>query len=302
MTVNLYLGDCLEVMPTLEADSVDSIVTDPPYGYDFMGKNWDHGVPGEHFWREALRVAKPGAHLLAFGGTRTFHRLACAIEDAGFEIRDTVMWVYGSGFPKSCDISKQIDKQEYNTWNGISKAIDNISELSILEAWKEYSSNAKSAGLTFRKSETETGTNTPKNVFAHGNVVLSVSQEKSSAAAILAELSSSVLPLYVAENTPSVLASAEVITEPSLSHARFAGEASESPRVNQDTITSIARCDVKESLRERATTIIRADEALMIWLGSNKSSRQAATNALCAALTDDLKRIILSQSDRKSVV
>lgn len=94
-------GDCREVMPTLCAESVDSIVTDPPYGLCFMGKAWDHGVPGVEFWIEALRVAKPGAHLLAFGGTRTYHRLACAIEDAGWEIRDCVMWVYGSGFPKS---------------------------------------------------------------------------------------------------------------------------------------------------------------------------------------------------------
>jgi len=107
---DLHLGDCLEVMPTLAADSVDSIVSDPPYGLSFMGKGWDHGVPGQSFWAEALRVAKPGAHLLAFGGTRTYHRLACAIEDAGWEIRDCVMWVYGSGFPKSHDVSKAIDK------------------------------------------------------------------------------------------------------------------------------------------------------------------------------------------------
>jgi site-specific DNA-methyltransferase (adenine-specific) len=97
----LIQGDCLDAMPALESESVDSIVTDPPYGLSFMGKDWDHGVPGEHFWREAIRVAKPGAHLLAFGGTRMFHRLAVAIEDAGWEIRDTLMWVYGSGFPKS---------------------------------------------------------------------------------------------------------------------------------------------------------------------------------------------------------
>jgi site-specific DNA-methyltransferase (adenine-specific) len=96
-------------MATMADNSVDAIVTDPPYGLSFMGKNWDHGVPGEAFWREALRVAKPGAHLLAFGGTRTFHRLAVAIEDAGWEIRDCVMWVYGSGFPKSLDVSKAID-------------------------------------------------------------------------------------------------------------------------------------------------------------------------------------------------
>lgn len=104
-------GDCVDVMrSTLDADSVDAIVTDPPYGLEFMGKGWDHGVPGVEFWIEALRVAKPGAHLLAFGGTRTFHRLACAIEDAGWELRDTIMWVYGSGFPKSLDVSKAIDK------------------------------------------------------------------------------------------------------------------------------------------------------------------------------------------------
>ncbi|KKL65189.1 hypothetical protein LCGC14_2157460 [marine sediment metagenome] len=102
----LIHGDCLEILPTLDADSMDSCVTDPPYGINFMSKNWDHGVPGEHFWREVLRVLKPGAHLLTFGGTRTYHRLACAIEDAGFEIRDCLMWVYGSGFAKGLNISK----------------------------------------------------------------------------------------------------------------------------------------------------------------------------------------------------
>ena len=103
-------GDCLDEMARLGADSIDAIVTDPPYGLSFMDKEWDHGVPGEHFWREALRVAKPGAHLLAFGGTRTYHRLACAIEDAGWEVRDCLGWLYGQGFPKSLDVSKAIDK------------------------------------------------------------------------------------------------------------------------------------------------------------------------------------------------
>jgi DNA modification methylase len=107
----VHHGDCREVMRTLDPESIDSIVTDPPYGLSFMGKGWDHGVPGVEFWTEALRVAKPGAHLLAFGGTRTYHRLAVAIEDAGWEIRDCVMWVYGSGFPKSHDVSKAIDRE-----------------------------------------------------------------------------------------------------------------------------------------------------------------------------------------------
>jgi DNA modification methylase len=103
-------GDCFDVLKNIPDSSIDLILTDPPYGLSFMGKNWDHGVPGVQFWIEALRVAKPGAHLFAFGGTRTFHRLAVAIEDAGWEIRDTIMWVYGSGFPKSHDVSKAIDK------------------------------------------------------------------------------------------------------------------------------------------------------------------------------------------------
>jgi predicted RNA methylase len=109
--VKLYQGDCLEILPTLEANSVDTIITDPPYGLTFMGKDWDKGVPGEAFWRAALRVAKPGAILMAFGGTRTYHRLMVAIEDAGWEIRDCMMWLYGSGFPKSMAIDKAIDKK-----------------------------------------------------------------------------------------------------------------------------------------------------------------------------------------------
>ena len=108
--MQLHNGDCLDVMRAMDANSVDTVVCDPPYGLSFMGKNWDHGVPGVAFWQAALQVAKPGAMLLAFGGTRTHHRLMVAIEDAGWEIRDVIMWVYGSGFPKSHDISKGIDK------------------------------------------------------------------------------------------------------------------------------------------------------------------------------------------------
>jgi DNA modification methylase len=99
--VRLMLGDCLVRLRELPDNSVDACVTDPPYGLSFMGKAWDKGVPSADVWREVLRVLKPGGHLLAFAGTRTQHRMACAIEDAGFEIRDMIAWVYGSGFPKS---------------------------------------------------------------------------------------------------------------------------------------------------------------------------------------------------------
>lgn len=149
-SVTLWHGDCLDVLRTLPDNSVDSVVTDPPYGLEFMGKAWDsfgkdtsngyreaprindrsgEGFPGhrgaavnsfqagapfqrwcEQWAAECLRVLKPGGHLLAFGGTRTWHRLACAVEDAGFEVRDSIAWLYGSGFPKSLDVSKAIDK------------------------------------------------------------------------------------------------------------------------------------------------------------------------------------------------
>ncbi len=117
--IELLEGDCLEVMPTLAESSIDSIITDPPYGLSFMGKEWDHGIPGVPFWTAALRVAKPGAMLMAFGGTRTWHRLAVAIEDAGWEIRDTICWLYGSGFPKSLDVGKAIDLRK--DWAGLQR-------------------------------------------------------------------------------------------------------------------------------------------------------------------------------------
>ena len=112
MTDALLKGDCLELLPALPDNSIDSIVTDPPYELGFMGKAWDNsGIAyNVELWSECLRVLKPGGHLLAFGGSRTYHRLACAVEDAGFEVRDQIMWLYGSGFPKSLDVSKAIDK------------------------------------------------------------------------------------------------------------------------------------------------------------------------------------------------
>jgi site-specific DNA-methyltransferase (adenine-specific) len=105
----LLEGDCLELLRTLDDCSVDAVVTDPPYSLRFMGRAWDYDVPGVEVWVECLRVLKPGGHLLAFAGTRTQHRMAAGIEDAGFEIRDMIMWAYGSGFPKSMDVSKAMD-------------------------------------------------------------------------------------------------------------------------------------------------------------------------------------------------
>lgn len=109
--ITLYHGNCFDVLKALEANSIDSCVTDPPYGLSFMGKSWDYDVPKKEIWQEVLRVLKPGGHLLAFFGSRTYHRGVVQIEDAGFEVRDQIMWLYGSGFPKSHDVSKAIDKE-----------------------------------------------------------------------------------------------------------------------------------------------------------------------------------------------
>lgn len=112
MNYVIHNENCLNAMRKMPSNSIDSIVTDPPYGLKFMGKKWDCQVPSVEIWKEALRVLKPGGHLLCFAGTRTQHRMAVNIEDAGFDIRDMISWVYGSGMPKQHNISKNIDKFE----------------------------------------------------------------------------------------------------------------------------------------------------------------------------------------------
>jgi DNA modification methylase len=141
----LLHGDCLERLRELPDCSVDACVTDPPYGLSFMGKAWDYDVPQAEVWREVLRVLKPGGHLLAFAGTRTQHRMAVQIEDAGFEIRDLIAWVYGSGFPKSLDVSKAIDKLDAKE--------DQERRRLRFTAW------VRSTGVTSRQIDEATGTN-----------------------------------------------------------------------------------------------------------------------------------------------
>lgn len=131
--MKLILGDCLDKLKELDDNSIDSIVTDPPYGLAFMGKRWDYDVPSQDIWEECLRVLKPGGYLLSFAGSRTYHRMAVRIEDAGFEIRDQIMWVYGSGFPKSMDISKQIDKREGAEREVVGSRVDAFGDAELSE-------------------------------------------------------------------------------------------------------------------------------------------------------------------------
>lgn len=129
-------GDCLDKLKDIPDNSIDSIVTDPPYELGFMGKSWDKtGIANNvEMWKECLRVLKPGGHLLSFGGTRTYHRMACAIEDAGFEVRDMISWIYGSGFPKSLNIGKAVDKLQGNERNVVGEKMGGTPQTGLYEA------------------------------------------------------------------------------------------------------------------------------------------------------------------------
>lgn len=143
----LRQGTMQEELETLEDNSIDSIVTDPPYELNFMSKSWDNtGVAFQkETWEKCLRVLKPGGYLLAFGGSRTYHRIACAIEDAGFEIRDTIMWLYGSGFPKSMNIGKVVEGER---WNGYGTALKPAFE-PIIVARKPFNGSLVDNVLTY---------------------------------------------------------------------------------------------------------------------------------------------------------
>ena len=142
-------GDCLDKLKELEDNSIDSIVTDPPYELGFMGKSWDStGIANnKDMWAECLRVLKPGGHLLAFSGTRTYHRMASAIEDAGFEVRDMIEWVYGSGFPKSLNIGKAVDKLQGNDREVVGKT----QSVQFQEKGYEYKGDKKGSGFNNEK-------------------------------------------------------------------------------------------------------------------------------------------------------
>ena len=289
----LYHGNCLDVLREMPDNSIDAICTDPPYGINFMGKKWDYDVPGVEIWKECLRVLKPGGHLLSFAGTRTQHRMAVNIEDAGFEIRDMIAWVYGSGFPKSADVSKHIDAAERKKWLDVSKALDNLVIATIIESWKKYLNTASTAGLLFAKNPTVTGTNTVKNVSAPALALLQVSQENRDALALVAELSSKEALLLSEAETSSALT--HVGEDGSQSLARSAEHLQK--RFNAtSTDAGIARVTVLGWPSESTANNLKAVEALKIWLGSKPSSRKEATNALCVALTDDLRLITLNQS------
>jgi len=149
----LYCADCKDVLPLLK--EIDACVTDPPYGLAFMGKAWDYDVPGTDIWTQVHDVLKPGAHLLSFFGSRTYHRGAIPIEDAGFEIRDQLMWIYGSGFPKSHNIGKAVDKLQGNERELVETKIKKAGDITGGNFKREGSYPDKQIDITKGTSEYE---------------------------------------------------------------------------------------------------------------------------------------------------
>ena len=147
-TLQLIHNDCLTALQGMDDCSVDSIVTDPPYGLSFMGNGWDYQVPSVAIWEQCLRVLKPGGHLLAFAGTRTQHRMAVNIQDAGFEIRDMIAWVYGSGFPESQNVGKAIDKAA-----GAEREVIGIREDFAKSLWYHSQQNSDVGSLPMKVSK-----------------------------------------------------------------------------------------------------------------------------------------------------
>lgn len=293
----IICADCLDIMRRLPDKCVDSIVTDPPYELGFMGKSWDNtGIAyNKDMWAECLRVLKPGGHLLAFGGTRTYHRMAVAIEDAGFEVRDMLEWIYASGFPKSLSIGKAINKLETKEWSKISKALDNINQKSIMKVWKNNSNNVKIVETQSKKSQTEIGICMSKNGFAQENVVGNITQKNCD---LLVNFAEQNLKEAQAINTKinTALKNVEAEIRQLQNNVKSAERQSQDQNLNQAMSIFTAPVNVKEWLKENTEVNLKVDEALKTLRGNKKYSNEEITSVLCAVIPSILKHTILNQS------
>jgi len=295
--IKLIQGDCLEKMKDLEDNSVDAVVTDPPYELGFMGKKWDNtGIANNvEVWRECLRVLKPGGHLFAFGGTRTYHRMACAIEDAGFEVRDMIEWVYGSGFPKSLSVGKAINKLETKEWSKIGKALDNIDQESIMEVWKSNSNNVKISGNTISKNPNHSwGKICRTRNFVPVNVAENINQENLNLLVSFAEQNLNEVQA-ISTKTNTALQSVEAEIRQLQNNVKSAEKQSLDQNHKSWSIFT-AQCNVKEWLNENTEVNHEVDEALKTLRGNKKYSNEEITSVLCAVIPSILKHTILNQS------
>ena len=281
-------GNCLEVMKTFPDNSIDTIITDPPYGLSFMGKKWDYDVPSIEIWKEALRVLKPGGTALIFAGSRTYHRMACAVEDAGFDIFDTIYWHYASGFPKSYNIAK-----------GITKQFDKIKK----EAYNEYINkntickklnNVNTAEQTLKKNQIGTGTHTLKKDFVVVNAFL-ISNEiiKQNLNVIIAELNlQEVNHLLEVEN---IIVQKNVETKTKQKKLNVIG-VEKSLEIQNQTKENIVQKNATIYQCEKIMDKIKEEEVLKIELGNLLLLKKTITSVNYAELIENLKLIILNQS------
>jgi DNA modification methylase len=276
----LMLGDNMKSLKKLPENSIDSVVTDPPYGLSFMNKKWDYDVPSVDFWREVFRVLKPGGHILSFGGTRTNHRMTVNIEDAGFEIRDQIQWIYAQGFPKSHNISKKIEQD-----------IDNLIYNNI---WKSKLDNVKIVEQTLKKSQTEVGNNMEKQSSVQENVVL-IDKEKSDYQNVIAvERNFTEAHLILKEN-PIVQESVGQFLIPQQDLVKCVEQLSEDQIVKLLNIFIVEE-SVKDMLKELLMSKIKVEEVQKTLNGNEKFSVLEIIPVLCVVLPKILKHIILSQS------
>lgn len=295
MINSIILGNCQEILREMPGDFVDSIVTDPPYGLKFMGKKWDYDVPSVEIWQEALRVLKPGGHLLSFGGTRTYHRMVCGIEDAGFEIMPMCGWLYGSGFPKSHNVGKAINSLETKEWSKIYKALDNIDKNAILDIWKINSKDVRFVEKQSQKNQIIVGQDMQSENFVQAFVVENIKQIKSDVNAIIAE---SCFGGHQAKDSKIniVQKNVEASTKQLPNLVKSVEKLSQDQNHNLFMLISIVQENVKELLKEKTMVNRKVEEALKTLRGNQKYSEEVVINALYAVLTENLKLIILNQS------
>jgi DNA modification methylase len=276
----IKVGDNIQSLKKLPDNSIDSVVTDGPYGLSFMNKKWDYDVPSVEFWKEVYRVLKPGGHILSFGGTRTYHRMVVNIEDAGFEIRDQIMWLYGSGFPKSHNISKKIEQE-----------IDNLIYNNI---WKSKLDNVKIAEPTLKKSQIEVGSNIEKQGSVQENVVEKVKEKLNYQNVIVVE-KSFIEAHHILKDNPIVQESVGQFTIQQQELVRCVEQLNEDQIVKLLNIFIVGE-NVKDMLNESLMNKTKVEEVLRILNGEEKFSVLEIIPVLCVILPKILKHIILSQS------
>ena len=286
--MKIYQGDCIEVLKKLKENSIDTVICDPPYGLEFMGKKWDYDVPGIEVWKECLRVLKPGGTALIFAGSRTQHRMACNVEDAGFQLFDTIYYHYGSGFPKSYNIAKGITKQIDKMKKGVYNEYE--SKYTICEKLN----NVNTVEQTSQKNQTETGTHILKNDFVVVNVSL-ISKEiiNQSLNVIIAELNLGEANHLSEQENIIVQRNVGTKIKQKLSNVKTAEKNLKiQNQTKENTVQKTATIYQCKKIMDK----IKVEEVLKIGLGNLLLLKKTITSVNYAELIENLKLIILNQS------